>query len=307
MRIALVTGGAGFIGRHLIRELLQRGVHVRTIDSGQTGRIDLVDSTVNLVERDIADVSAKEWRDLLVDVDVVFHLAAQKYNTPGITGDQILASNVHATWRLASASAEAGTSRFVFASSLYAYGSLGPKIMSESDVPHPRTLYGASKLMGEHILNVAGETNGLSWQVARLFFVYGPGQFADGGYKSVIVSNFERIAGGKAPLINGDGHQSLDYIFVEDAVSGLIALAESNTDRLTVNLSSGVATPVQELTSLMIEISGTDMLPEYAPSDWTASTIRFGDTRLSRERLQWTPSVTLQEGLSRTWTSLMSE
>jgi len=301
---AVVTGGAGFIGRALVESLLDSGFDVLVVDSGDTGQLGEVPPSAELVERDIGGIEVTEWLDLMSGAEFVFHLAARKYNTPGVTPTEILDTNVAATWKIAEAAATARVKRLVFTSSLYAYGGLGPDAMQESQVPLPTTLYGASKLMGEHMLRTLGKTSGLSWGCARLFFIYGPGQHAEGGYKSVIVSNFGRLNEGLAPIIRGDGQQSLDYVYVSDAIAGLMALANAELNGITVNISSGVPSTIESLTGLMQQTAGTSLPPEYVDADWTQGTRRFGDPALAANQLSWSAAVPLEAGLAQTWSSL---
>lgn len=299
----LVTGGAGFIGRHLVTDLINNGSAVTVVDSGYTGQISLLPEGVELVKADIADISEEKWGELLTGVDVVFHLAARKYNTPGVTAEQIIDSNVTATWRLAEAASKAKVSKFVFTSSLYAYGSLGPKIMCEEDVPTPITLYGASKLMGENILRSIDFKSELNWAVARLLFVYGPGQFAEGGYKSVIVTNFENIRNKISPTICGDGQQQLDYVYVQDVVEGLKAMSAVSAPKAVANLSTGRAVNINDLTSLMLIQAGSDLKPSYVAADWTEGTSRVGNPKNAELLFGWKPTTTLEKGLQLTWAS----
>ena len=300
MRV-LVTGGAGFIGRHLLRMLRAQAYEVVVVDAGYTGLIEELPSDVELVEADIATLDDAAWDHLLEGVDLVFHLAARKYNTPGVTAEELLDTNVGATWRLACAAGRAGVDRLVFTSSLYAYGSMGPDVMAEDDVPLPRTVYGASKLMGEHLLRTAGVTHGLKWNAARLFFAYGPGQHAEGGYKSVIVTNFEKLGDGRQPTVFGDGEQRLDYVFVDDVVDGLWALAMAAATGDVVNIASGVGRSINELTTAMQQVAGTDLAPSFLDADWTAGSTRVGDPRRCSDVFGWSASTDLVSGLALTW------
>lgn len=304
MRI-LMTGGAGFIGRSLIRHVRGLGHEVVVVDAGFTGRLDEVPDDCRLVERDIATLTDGEWDGLLAGCDVVFHLAARKYNTPGVTAEQLIDTNVRATWQLAQAAARVGVGRLVFTSSLYAYGGLGPRVMRETDLPLPRTLYGSSKLMGEHILRTVGLDSGLSWNCARLFFIYGPGQYADGGYKSVIVTNLERMAAGLAPTIRGDGEQALDYVYVDDAVQALWTLATAEPSAQVLNVASGRPASINDLTAEMIGVVGGEFTPETLAADWTAGTTRVGDPSICRTVIGWSATTDLATGLANTWHSLV--
>lgn len=300
MEKVVVTGAAGFIGSHLCRKLIEDGVTtVIGIDSLRSG--DWARTPIEVVrdERDISDICLDEWMEILSNTDALFHLAAEKYNSSKSTPEKVLFANIVATERLVRAAALVGVRRTVFTSSLYAYGSMGPAIMDECDVPTPTTLYGASKVMGEGIFRAIDREIGLSWNIARLFFIYGPRQFAEGGYKSVILSNFERLMNGEPPTIYGDGTQALDYVYIDDCIQGLISLASQPTEKQIVNISTGIPITINDLTQTMLNIANVDKLPIHMPADWTNGSIRFGSTTLAGERFEWNATTSLEEGLSR--------
>jgi UDP-glucose 4-epimerase len=209
--------------------------------------------------------------------------------------------NISATRRLFEAAARVETPKVVFASSLYAYGSMGPEPMHEHDLPAPTTVYGMSKLAGEHLLRVAHDDRRLAWSVARLFFIYGPRQYAEGGYKSVIVSNFERLSRGEAPTVYGDGEQALDYVYIDDAIAALIALAAPEHDGKTINVASGHGTTVNALTAAMLAASGSGLAPKSCPPDWTAGSRRVGDSTAAARELGWKADTPIEVGLQRCW------
>lgn len=301
VRRALVTGAAGFIGCHVVEALHALGIDVVGIDNERSGDWSRVQSPCSQVQRDLADLSELELVDLCRDVDVVFHLAAEKHNSAEDTPQKIIDVNISATRRLFGAAGRAQRPKVVFASSVYAYGSMGPEPMRETDVPAPTTMYGISKLAGEHMLRAEQRKSSLAWAAMRLFFVYGPRQYAEGGYKSVIVSNFERIARGEEPTVYGDGEQALDYVFVDDVVAALLAVTSHEHDGKTLNVASGRATSVNELTKLMIDASGSSTPPKLCPPDWTAGSRRFGDPSRAASDLGWEITIPIDEGLQRCW------
>lgn len=257
------------------------------------------------VESDLCDLDVDAYRDLCSGANVVFHLAAEKYNSSRSTPQKVIDANITATHRLYEGACLAGVPKIVFTSSLYAYGGLGPSSMSETDVPTPTTMYGMSKVAGEDMLRVAHRDHGVEWAVARLFFVYGPRQYAEGGYKSVIITNFERMLRGEPPVVFGDGEQSLDYVYVDDVVRGLRALATPGTTGV-VNLGSGEAVSINDLTALMQRVAGSDAAPVTGPADWTAGTRRCGDVAHAASVLGWRADTDLESGLRNVW-NWMSE
>jgi nucleoside-diphosphate-sugar epimerase len=301
--IAVVTGAAGFIGGHLTSRLVADGWRVIGMDDERTGSWKNADPETHRVEYDLTELDEARLREALDGTEVLFHLAAEKHKQSEGRPERLLDVNVLATARLFRAAAAADARKVVFTSSLYAYGSTGPDPMVESDLPAPRTIYGASKLAGEHLLQAIAATGRLRWSVARLFFVYGPRQHARGGYRSVIHANFERIAKGEPPTIHGDGQQSLDYVYVDDCVDALLRLATPQADGLTVNVASGTAVSVAALTEEMLAVAGSKLEPLTCAPDWTAGSRRYGSTRLAETALGWRASTPLRAGLERVWTS----
>jgi nucleoside-diphosphate-sugar epimerase len=259
------------------------------------------------VERDLADLSPDELVDLCRDIDVVFHLAAEKHNSAKATPQRIIDVNISATRRLFDAARRAGCPKVVFTSSLYAYGSMGPHPMRERDEPTPDTEYGKSKLAGERMLGLTEQDTAFGATVARLFFIYGPRQFAEGGYKSVIVSNFERLLRGEAPTVYGDGEQALDYVYVDDAVSALLAMTAREHDGKLLNIASGRPITVNELTATMLAVSGGNLEPRACPPDWTAGSLRAGDPTAAAAELGWKAETPIEVGLQRCWDWMKKE
>lgn len=306
-RTVLITGAAGFIGSHLGNKIVELGLgRVVGIDNLRSGSWDRCHPEIVRHSIDLNEISTDTWASLLKGIDWVFHLAAEKYNSSRSTPERLIATNLMATERLFRASASARVKRLVFTSSLYSYGLLGNHQMKESDLPCPLTLYGASKLAGEHFLAAIDREISLSWNVARLFFIYGPGQYAEGGYKSVINLNFERLLRAESSLINGDGRQELDYVYIDDCVDALLRMASTTAESQVLNVASGVGRSIIELTEVMREIVTSSASPEFRPADWTHGTSRVGSPNRILEVLGWSARTSLHEGLVRTLGSLES-
>jgi UDP-glucose 4-epimerase len=300
----LVTGGCGFIGSHLVRALVGAGAgRVTVVDSLRYGdRANLGGSSPNveIVQHTLGVDDPAALRAALRGVRFVFHLAAEKHNQSKDDPVRVMRSNIEGTWLLLDAAARAGVEKIVFTSSLYAYGRLGGAPFVEDELPRPRTIYGISKLTGEHLLAVAGTP----FTVLRYLFVYGPRQFAGMGYKSVIVKTFERLLRGEPPVVFGDGEQTLDYVFVDDVVDATLAALASGANGEVINIGSGRPTTVNELMTLMQDVAGTRLPVRHDPPDWTAGSYRVGNVDKARRVLGWTARTPLRDGLAATYSWL---
>jgi len=291
----VVTGGAGFIGSHLTDALAAAGARrIVVIDNLQSGRWEHIGAAAERITADLAALTPADLDRLLGGADFLFHLAAEKHNSSKHDPQRVIEVNVQATLRLFAAAAAARLRGVIFTSSLYADGRVTLPPMREDDIPEPRTVYGISKLAGEHLLRHFD----LPAVAFRLFFTYGPRQFAGSGYKSVIVSNFERILRGEQPLIRGDGRQALDYIHVDDVVRALLLGTTGAANGEVVNIGSGAAVTICDLTAAMLDVAGSSLQPAHAPADWTAGTHRVCDNGKARRLLGWSPAVSLPAGLA---------
>jgi UDP-glucose 4-epimerase len=302
---ALVTGGAGFIGSHLVDALLARGARrVTIVDSmrfANQHHAQLQRDRVDVIRHQLGGDPFEELAPALADVDLLFHLAAEKHNQSLATPEQLLASNVTGTYSLFDAAGKAGVKKIVFTSSLYAYGRVHGAPLVETELSPPWTLYGISKLTGEHLAGHARRQHGIAAVSLRYFFTYGTRQFPGTGYKSVIVSNFERLRRGEAPLVLGDGEQALDYIYVDDVVEATIRAMELPLDGEVLNIGSGEPTSINALTKTMLDVAGSKATPVHGPADWTQGTSRVADASKAHRLLSWRPTVSLREGLARTF------
>lgn len=307
----LVTGGCGFIGSHLVERLWQSGAKtVRIIDSLQYGTpssLGIWKAGTEILQHRLGFDDPAILKTFLKGTDFLFHLAAEKHRQSSQDPVALLRSNVEGTFSLLQAACEAGVRKVVFTSSLYAYGRTSSPPMLESEPLKPSTLYGVSKAAGELLCDLAFQTNRLEYNVLRLFFIYGPRQFTGSGYRSVIVKNFERLRSGLLPVMNGDGSQSLDYVYIDDAVEALIRVMESDTNRETYNVASGQATTIVDLLKLMASIAGASPETLNEPADWTSGTCRVGDNNKMKKSLAWAPKIGLEQGLRKTYEWLNNE
>jgi UDP-glucose 4-epimerase len=299
----VVTGGCGFIGSHLVRALFARGARrIVVLDSLRYGKRENLPAGVpiELFQHDLGFGSEQVLDQALAGADYLLHLAAEKHNQSKDAPTRVLRANVEGTAALFQAACRAGVKKILFTSSLYAYGRVAGGPMAESETPEPSTVYGISKLTGEHLLAFFARQHGIDFVTLRYFFVYGPRQFAGTGYKSVIVKSFERLLAGQAPIVVGDGQQALDYVYVEDAVEATCRALEADTSGELFNVGSGVPTKVSDLIATMVRLSGRTVAVESAPPDWTHGSWRVASTDKIARRLGWRASTGLEEGLGKT-------
>jgi UDP-glucose 4-epimerase len=299
-----ITGGAGFIGSHLVKHLEEQGVsRILVIDDLRYGKAEHLPQSQNveLARFSLGRDRPRDLELLLQGIDVVFHLAAEKHNQSVGSPYECFTANIDGTYALLEAAAKSGVRKVVYASSLYVYGRMHPPACDEGEVPQPRTVYGASKLCAEHLLSHFRSRFNMSGSTVRYFFVYGPSQYTGMGYRSVIVRTFEALLAGAPPIIFGDGEQVFDYVYVDDAVRATIQAMASSAEGLCLNVGSGTGVTINQLVELMQEIAGTSFPPQHLPADWTAGSSRVGRIDRAREALGWTPQVGLQEGLRRTY------
>jgi UDP-glucose 4-epimerase len=171
--------------------------------------------------------------------------------------------------------------------------------MTEEHPFHNRTMYGASKIAGEQFFRAFYESHGLDYVGLRYMNIYGPRQDYRGAYVSVIMKVLDRLDQGLPPIIYGDGEQSYDFIYVEDVARANVLALESDATDVFLNIGSGIRTTINELVALLLELTDSDLRPEYRPQAQSFVTHRVGSTDLARERLGFEASVPLRQGLQR--------
>jgi UDP-glucose 4-epimerase len=305
----LVTGGAGTIGSTIVDQLVAAGAgEVVVLDNLVRGRTEnlaeaLASGPVRLVEGDIRDRDTV--RSLVQGMDVVFHQAAIRINQCAVEPRLALEVLVDGTYEVVEAAADAGVRKVVAASSASVYGLAEEFPTSENHHPYANdTLYGAAKTFNEGLLRSFRSMRGLDYVVLRYFNVYGPRMDAFGVYTEVLIRWMERIAAGHAPLILGDGAQTMDFVFTEDiARANLLAAASDATDEI-FNIGSSTEVSLLQLAEVLQRVMGSELPLEFGPARTVNGvTRRLADTTRAREVLGWKPEVSLEDGLLRlvTW------
>jgi UDP-glucose 4-epimerase len=301
MRV-LVTGGAGFIGSHLVDALVERGDDVVVLDNLATGRLDNVSPKAELIEGDIADETTVA--KAVAGCEVVYHQAAlgsvaRSVEAPLLSDD----ANIHGTLAVLQGAHLAGARRVVMASSSSVYGGASQVPTPESAPLVPRSPYAVTKLTGEHYARVFHELHGLETVCLRYFNVFGPRQRPDSQYAAVIPLFIDALLSGRAPSVHGDGQQSRDFTFVADAVQANLRAGGAPAERCAgraFNIARGAPSSLLELLDILAAEVGVTVTPEHTdprPGDVRHS---HADITAARRDLGYDPAVTFGDGLART-------
>jgi len=302
--IALVTGGAGFIGSHIASALVAAGARVRVIDDLSTGHLENLDEiggAIDFIQASINDHEAVS--SALRDVELVFHEAAipsvpRSIEQPRETHD----ASVNGTFSLLLAARDAGVQRVIYAASSSAYGDQADSPKQESMRPDPLTPYAAAKLVGEYYCQVFTRSYGLETVSLRYFNVFGPRQDPSSPYSGVISRFMFALDRGERPVVYGDGEQTRDFTYVANAVDANLRAAEaSQASGRVFNVANGESVSINELLGSLKRLTGrNDLTAQYA--DARAGDVRdsLADLENARAVLGYTPEVDLIEGLRRT-------
>ncbi|MGQ9562991.1 MAG: SDR family oxidoreductase [Thermogutta sp.] len=302
MANCLVTGGAGFIGSHIVEALVERGHKVRVLDNLSTGylkNLKNVQDQIDFVEGDIldADLVAK----LIQGVDWVFHQAALA-SVPRSVEHPLETHGACATGTLIllDAARKAQVQRFIYAGSSSAYGDQPFAAKRESDLPDPISPYGAAKLAGEVYCRAFYATYGLPTVVIRYFNVFGPRQDPDSPYSAVIPLFITAILKGRRPIVYGDGHQSRDFTYVANVVhANLLAAEKDGIAGRVFNAAGGRSITLLQLLAALNEVLGTNVQPEFAPPRPGDIRESMADITAARKWLGYEPQIDFLEGLRR--------
>ncbi len=304
MRQYLVTGGAGFIGSHVVETLLESGKRVKILDNFFTGKrenLEAIRSGVELIEGDVRDSAI--CQEVIEGVEAVIHLAAlhevvRSVECPMETHEV----NVTGTLNLLLAAHGAGVKKFVFASSSAVYGENPVIPRVESMLPSPSSSpYAVSKQAGEHYCQLFSTLYGLETVCLRFFNVYGPRQDAASAYAAVIPKFISLLLAETAPTIYGDGEQSRDFTFIADCVSTVLAACEApGLAGMVFNVGTGQRTTVNQLCALVQQVSHTDYSPNYEPPQPGDLPHDQADIEKAKRFLSYRPQYDLLRGLQET-------
>jgi UDP-glucose 4-epimerase len=297
----VVIGGAGFIGSHIVDQLLREPVReVVIIDNFVRGTrtniaAALRDRRVTLVEGSITDRAM--LKRVLAGADGVFLLAALWLYECVHEPRSAVEVNIDGTWNVIEAVREAGVKRIVYSSSASVYGDALAIPMTEDHPFNNRTMYGATKIAGEQFLRAVYEQHKLPYLGLRYMNVYGPRMDYKGTYVSVIMKVLDRIAAGQRPVIFGDGSQAYDFVHVDDVARANVLSMKSAAADKCLNIGFGVQTTINELVQLLLKLTGSSLTPEYKPNEQMFVTNRIGSTELAEQLIGFTATVPLIDGL----------
>lgn len=302
--IVLVTGGAGFIGSHIVDALVESGARVRVVDNLSTGHLEnlsAVSGKIDFLEGDLADQSIA--RRAVEDVELIFHEASLPSVPRSVANPrETHLASVEATFNLLLAAKEGRVRRLVYAASSSAYGDQPTLPKIESMRPEPLSPYAAAKLVGEYYCQVFTRSYGLETVCLRYFNVFGPRQDPGSPYSGVISQFIDRLLRSEPPVIYGDGEQTRDFTYVSNVVEANMLAARTNQGiGEVINIANGEQVTINQLFQLVRRITARDNIePEY----WEARTgdilHSLADITRAREVLGYEPKIGLRQGLELT-------
>ncbi len=292
----LVTGGAGFIGSHLVERLLKEGCRVTVVDDLSEGKWENLPKHPNLikVEASILD----NISNIVAQNEIIFHLAALPRLQRSLAKPwQTHKVNVDGTLKLLLAAKKHKIKRFIFASSSSVYGNQDHLPFTEDMQPNPPVPYSLQKLIGEEYCKMFSDLWGLGTIVLRYFSVYGPRMYPDGDYALLLPKFIKLMSQDKVPTINGDGEQTRDFTYVSDVVEATLLAARSHLSGEIFNIGFGKSISVNEVARAINQLMGKNIKPIHGPAIVEPRSTLASRTK-ARDLLGWEPKVKFQEGVN---------
>jgi UDP-glucose 4-epimerase len=299
----LVTGAAGFIGSHLSERLLLDGHDVVGVDrisdyydpALKRGNLAVLKPAAGFTLHEI-DLAADDVSGVLAGVDIVFHLAAQAgvRASWGASFDGYVTDNIIATQRLLEACKERELAKFVYAGTSSVYGDAEAMPTPETTIPRPVSPYGVTKLASEHLCSLYATQFDVPVTAVRYFTVYGPRQRPDMAFNKFIRS----MMSGESISVFGDGLQTRDFTFVEDAVTGTLQAGLEGPVGAVMNIGGGSRVALAEVIAVIEELAGTTARIEYADRQKGDARHTSADISLAHELIGYTPQTNLRDGLA---------
>ncbi|MFH0919509.1 MAG: NAD-dependent epimerase/dehydratase family protein [Fibrobacterota bacterium] len=301
----LVIGGAGFVGSHVVDELIKtdakeiiiydnffRGDMTNIEDALKDKRVSIFPHGGDILHEDILNKAME-------GIDGVFHLAAlwllQCHEYPRSAFDV----NIRGTFNVIDACIKNKVKRVVYSSSASVYGNALQLPMTEEHPYNNFTFYGATKIAGEHMFKSLGSRYGLSWAGLRYMNVYGPRQDYKGAYIAVMMKILDNIDKGLPPVVYGDGSQQYDFVYVGDVARSNLCAMKSDANGQNYNVGRGIGTSIKELSELLLRLTGTTLKLKYEPAGQTFVTNRIGCTKKAEKEIGYQWSVDLEEGMQK--------
>lgn len=297
----LVTGGAGFVGSGLVKALIAADARVTVLDDLFTGRREnLPADGFEFVEGSVCDPPLVEH--LVAGADIVIHAAARNIVVSTRNPREDYETNIGGTLNVLMAARATGVKRVIYTSSTSVYGNPRYLPVNEDDHLSLLTPYAVSKLAGEHYCTAFFESYGLPTAAVRYSNIFGPGQDPANPYCGVVAKFCQSLFEGKGPAIHGDGNQTRDFTYIDDAVAAtLLAATSERAIGEVFNVGTGVETSVNALASLLIRLTGVDVTTSHTDRrDVDNIRRRVVNIEKTRRALRWVPEITLEEGLRRT-------
>ena len=297
MAKVLVTGGAGFIGSHIVRDLLDRGDQVRVLDNLSTGsKANLAGLNIDFIEGDIRDAAVAQ--ESIKNVDAVFHLAAF-ISVAGSMEDPLACydANLNGSLNVLMQADKAGVRRVVLASSAAVYGE-SESTVDENHPPTPLSPYAASKLAMEQAAKLFSQSFNLETVCLRFFNAYGPRQSPDSPYAAAIPKFIQVMSAGEPVTIHGDGRQTRDFVYVGDIVNAMLLAADGESiDGRVFNIAGGNSVSINKLVETLQRFFPETPDPVFGPPRQGDLLFSEADISLAERALGYRPRIDLQAGL----------